>query len=209
MVVEQTHSTGDEAFSHLSTNQGVGGDLVRSFPGSQASESSNWLDMWFQARIEKHHSDNLSKSETILPFDPPPTQVQAVPLARPIKLKSLQARYFRGFREALELVNMAADFIVIEGRNSSGKTSLAEALEWLFADSLSRREPSSGGNSRELEQCITNQFRPDGADTWVSGTFVIHSDEADVTEFNLRRVLKEDYGRTANAILQFCPVFQW
>ena len=35
---------------------------------------------------------------------------------------------------------MDGDLVVIDGRNSSGKTSLAESLEWLFTGSLSRRE---------------------------------------------------------------------
>ena len=93
-------------------------------------------------------------------------------------------------------VDLSDDFIVMEGRNSSGKTSLAEALEWLFTGALSRRD-SSGGNSRELEQCVSNQFRPADVETWVSATFVRTSDDGGEEEINLRRVLREDYGTTA------------
>ena len=94
---------------------------------------------------------------------------------------------------------MGQDFIVIEGRNSSGKTSLAEALEWLLSGSLSRRESSHIGDTRELEHCITNVFRPTNEDTWVNAEFVSYSSESDADTFTLRRVLQEDYGATAKA----------
>ena len=199
MTIQYHHSTGDEVLSHLATNQGTGGDLVRAFPGSEYKENLSWLDEWFQDRIEKHFSGPPCKLDAVLSFDPPPTQVEAVPLAPPVKLKSLQAHHFRGFRQMSGPIDMSEDFIVIEGRNSSGKTSLAEALEWLFTGSLSRRVNNAGGNPRELQQCITNQFRPQDAETWVDASFVLESGDGDTKEFNLRRVLKEDYGTTINA----------
>ena len=196
MTAEQCHSIADEALSHLSENQGAGGDLVRAFSSSRDTESSSWLDEWFQARIEKRLSESLAESDTISQFDIPPAPDETTPLASPVKIKALQAHYFRGFRKMPHPIDMVEDFIVMEGRNSSGKTSLAEALEWLFTGALSRRA-SNGSNSRELEQCISNQFRPDDVETWVSATFVLTSDDGAVQEFNLRRVLKEDYGTTA------------
>ena len=94
---------------------------------------------------------------------------------------------------------MADNFIVIEGRNSSGKTSLAEALEWLFSGSLSRRESSDAGNARELEDCVANQFRPADVDTWVSASFALTTEGENVQEFVLRRLLTKDYGSTSTA----------
>ena len=76
---------------------------------------------------------------------------------------------------------------------------MAEALEWLFSGTLSRRESIDTGNARELENCITNQFRPAAADTWVSASFTVNSEGEDEKEFSLRRVLKEDYGSTSTA----------
>ena len=200
MSNEPVHATGDETLSRLSMNLGAGGDLVRAFPGGKNTEDPNWLGTWFQARIQKHLSGPLSEPDTILPFDPPADLGAATPLLVPsIKIKSLQAHYFRGFRQSEGPVNLSGDFIVIEGRNSSGKTSLAEALEWLFSGSLSRRESSDAGNARELEDCVANQFRPAGIDTWVSASFAHTPEGADVQEFSLRRVLTEDYGSTSNA----------
>ena len=199
MSSEQIHSTGDEALRYLSKNQGAEGGLVRAFLMRRDTEDMNWLNTWFQSRIEKRYAGPLSNSDSILSFGPPPSQVETVPLAPPIKLKSVQAHYFRGFREGLGQVDMGTNFIVIEGRNSSGKTSLAEALEWLFSDALSRRESINAGNARELEDCITNVFRPAGEDTWVSATFVLSSDDGNAKEFILRRVLQKDYGTTTKA----------
>ena len=200
MSNEPVHPTSDETLSRLSMNSGAGGDLVRAFPGGKDTQDSNWLGTWFQARIEKHLSGPLSEHDTILPFDPPADLGAATPLLVPsIKIKSLQAHYFRGFRESDGPVNLSGDFIVIEGRNSSGKTSLAEALEWLFSGSLSRRKDSDAGNARELEDCVANQFRPTGVDTWVSASFAHTPEGEDVQEFSLRRVLTEDYGSTSTA----------
>ena len=200
MSNEPVHSTGDEALSRLSMNLGAGGDLVRAFPGGKNTEDPNWLGTWFQARIEKHLSGPLTKPDTILPFDPPADLGTATPLLVPsIKIKSLQAHYFRGFRESASPVTFGGAFIVIEGRNSSGKTSLAEALEWLFSGSLSRRTSSDAGNARELEECVANQFHPADVNTWVSASFIHTPEGEDVQEFSLRRVLTEDYGSTSTA----------
>ena len=194
MSREQFYSTGDEALSHLSMHQGAGGDLVRAFLGRQDTEDGKWLETWYQSRSEKHYAGPLSDS--VLTFDYIPSQVEAIPLALHIKLKSVQAHYFRGFREGHSQVDLGEDLIVIEGRNSSGKTSLAEALEWLFSGSLSRRESNKAGSARELENCIANRFRPSNEKTWVSATFVDNSQNGDTKCFNLRRILKEDYGKT-------------
>ena len=199
MSNESLHSTGDEALSRLATNLGAGGDLVRAFPGAKHTEDSNWLGTWFQARIEKHLSGPLSEPDTILPFDRPAAIGVAALIAPSVKLKSLQAHYFRGFRESEGPIILADDFIVIEGRNSSGKTSLAEALEWLLSGSLSRRESSDAGNARELQDCIAHQFRPADVDTWVSASFALTPEGESVQEFVLRRVLTEDFGSTSTA----------
>ena len=199
MENEPLHPTGDEALSRLSMNLGAGGGLVRVFLGGKKTEDPNWLGTWFQARIEKRLSGPLPESEAMLPFDPPVNLGAAAQLVPSIKIKSLHVNYFRGFREIEGPVNLSSDFIVIEGRNSSGKTSLAEALEWLFSGSLSRRESRDAGNARELEDCVANQFRPAGVDTWVSASFAITPEGKDVQEFSLRRVLTEDYGSTSTA----------
>ena len=201
MSSEQFHSTGNEALkSPYDTPRGRG-DLVRAFLGRRDEHDKRWLQTWFQSNIEKHFADARPTSEESLVFDHIPAQIEAGPLAQSIKLKSFQAHYFRGFRKGLDRVDMGGDLIVIEGRNSSGKTSLAEALEWLFSGALSRRESSNVGDTRELENCIANVFRPDDEKTWVSAEFISYSSENNADTFTLRRLLQEDYGAAANGNL--------
>ena len=197
MRSEQLNSTGNEALGFLSQHQGAGGDLVRAFLNKEDTEDGKWLESWFLTRIEGHFAGTPSSCDSILNFDDLPSHVEAATLAPHIKLKSMQVHYFRGFREGLSSINIGDDLIVIEGPNSSGKTSLAEALEWLFSGSLSRRESGSTGNARELEKCITNEFRPVSEETWVSAVFV--SNAGATQDFTLRRVLQEDYSAKANA----------
>ena len=193
-----THPTGDEALSRLSNENGPIASFVKVFPGRSNGDDGDWLDLWFLDRVNQHFNGTID-ADGQSNFDPPQVQPQVAPTAPPVRLVSLRAQYFRGFREAPYPVNMADNFIVIDGPNSSGKTSLAEGLEWLFTGSLSRREDNNSGNSRELEDCIQNQFRPKDSETWVTGEFVAGTAETGTEHFTLRRVLTKDYGRTANA----------
>jgi len=58
-----------------------------------------------------------------------------------MKIKSIKIRGFRGFNIEQEL-NLDADIVLIYGLNGTGKSSLAEAFEWLFFDDISRRRLS-------------------------------------------------------------------
>ena len=199
MNTKIVHATGDEALGLLSAAQSAGSSLVRSFPGKEDSEHPNWLDMWFLTRIEQHYNGAITDEDKTFSFDVPTKQSDIAPHALPVRLEWVQANYFRGLREAVTTINMSDDLMVLEGANSSGKTSLAEALEWLFTGSLSRRANSSNGNSREFEDCVTNQFRPENVETWVSAKFVVAATGGESQEFTLRRVLKQDFGRAANS----------
>jgi hypothetical protein len=97
----------------------------------------------------------------------------------------MQAHYFRGFRAQPQPIELDTDLVVVEGRNSSGKTSLAEAFEWLFTGHLSRR---SAQHARELASCIGNEFRPAGEKTWVEAMITV-----DAELWRIRRVLTADY----------------
>lgn len=194
---EQSRTTGDEPLSNLSMQQGEVGNLVRAFLGRPNVEDKEWLDKWFLSTVEKHYTDHLSNSSPNI--DIASSGKGKTTFARPIKLKSMQIHYFRGFREGLDEIDLGGNLIVIEGKNSSGKTSLAEALEWLLSGSLSRREQSSSGNARELAQCIANRHRPSDKDTWVSATFAPHTENGKAEDFTLRRVLQKDYGKSSKA----------
>jgi len=49
---------------------------------------------------------------------------------------------FRGFNKK-QTISLDNNVVLIYGLNGSGKSSLVEALEWLFWEDISRRERSS------------------------------------------------------------------
>ena len=186
--------TRDLILDTLRSQPGPLGALATTFPGnSGALENPHWIDEWF-----------VDQATAFLRSEPPDQEVTSsdataeiiAPLRKPpatnkVRLKSIQPNYFRGFRTQLIPIELDADLIVVEGRNSSGKTALAEAFEWLFTGQLSRR---SSGHARELASCIGNEFRPADAKTWVEAVIMVDSEER-----RLRRVLTADYADTQAA----------
>lgn len=191
---EQGYATHDQVLSLLAKVPGAVGEFVRSYPGAQELEDATWLETWFSNRANKHFTGTVTTDDEVQLPPAPPAPTEGLMLAQPVRLVSIQPHYFRGFRNVTEPIRLDGDLVVIDGRNTSGKTSLAEALEWLFTGCLSRRESMDLGSPHELEGCITNQFCPDAEDTWVIGTFASKTDGMGV--FTLRRVLKDDYGTT-------------
>jgi DNA repair exonuclease SbcCD ATPase subunit len=56
------------------------------------------------------------------------------------RIKSLSIRGFRAYGAAEQTLNLPTDIAVVWGPNSTGKTSLAEAFEFLLTGSIARRE---------------------------------------------------------------------
>lgn len=170
------------------------GSLVRSFPGIAAvADEPDWLDKWFTDLVEAYATDSAPEDVPITATSADEAEADLSILAKPpvetdVRLLSIEPHYFRGFREIDRPVALQDGLVVVEGRNSSGKTSLSEAMEWVFTGVLSRRSSGQYGHPRELANCITNEFRPDGERTWVE--LVLSVDD---TEMKLRRVLKVDY----------------
>lgn len=189
----QSHPTGDEVLSLLTNLPGILGSFILAYPGSHSADDS-WLDSWFISHSARYFNQTISTDDKIQVHKTFPSITQGI-LAEPVRLRSIEPHYFRGFREIQEPINVDGNLIVFEGRNSSGKTSLAEALEWLFTGRLSRRENKELGSARELENCISNEFRPENDKTWVKATFTLQREEH-LELFTLCRVLKNDYGST-------------
>jgi len=195
------HPSGDRVLSLLSSIDGLIGEFVKSYPGKTSSECSlSWLDTWFSNRAEAFFRGSASsttlESEEVDELLADLLQHKAPIVTKPVRLLSLQPHYFRGFRDLSEPINFVGDLIVVDGRNSSGKTSLAEAIEWLFTGELLRRRMQQYGNARELENCISNQLKPEGEETWVEAELVSDAGE----RFTLKRVLKKDYGATRTSV---------
>jgi len=193
----QLRFAGVEPLDELSKDRGELGNLVNAFLDSQTSGSDNWLGKWFLSRTQKHYAE--SSSSTLPRPNSVPGSSDTSPIVRPMRLKSVRIHNFRGFRSETDEIDLEGNLVVIYGKNSSGKTSLAEALEWLLSGSLSRRENEFTTNVRELAQCIANRHRQSDDDTWVEATLAPISEGDETGNLVLRRVLKSDYGSSLKA----------
>ena len=145
------------------------------------------IEDYFTRRTKSlYENPSLSVNEPV-PLDWIDFSSQEVSTAE-TRLVSLQANYFRGFRKQETPIDLSGDLVVIDGRNSSGKTSLAEAIEWLLTGRLARRDKY---DAKEMEDFISNRFRAGDDETWVEGKFRYGSHS-----FTYRRVLTSDYGKT-------------
>jgi len=193
---DTVHPSRDKYLAALSLGDELLPSFVRSFPGSTLAQGDpSWLENWFRARSQHYFEDATAEPPDQL--RPPPSLADAIAQAEgiatsPCILLEFDAHYFRGFRTLPRRVYFSHGLTVVDGPNTSGKTSLAEALEWLFTGELLRRTLHGQGAPRELEDCICNQLRPAGESTWVEATFQL----ADEQSIILRRVLVSDYGST-------------
>ena len=157
-------------------------DLVRDY----LAEKHDWkVDDWFLKRTNAIFNDKVPTSDDSPLLD----EVSFEPdihVASSVRFVSIHPHYFRGFREVENAIDISGDLVVIDGRNSSGKTSLAEAIEWILTGQLVRRD---FGDSKELAECIANRFRPDKEATWVE--CILDYNGETVT---LKRLLLNDYG---------------
>src|SRR5258708_40047219 len=73
-----------------------------------------------------------------------------------MRLVSLTVRNFRGFGSSGTAVPLDADLVLMFGPNGFGKTSLAEAIEWLFYGTTKRRERGDGYSKIEYAGSFAN-----------------------------------------------------
>lgn len=202
MIIPSTnnHVSGDQLLSSLQAQDNIIGRFIRAYPGELGVEDQpNWLNEWFQSRLDYFLENDQSKPAdgfpngsdidvTIL------TDKRVVTVST--RLLAVKPNYFRGFRKLDSSIDLSSDLVVLDGRNSSGKTSLTEALEWLFTGELVRRKMQGQGDPKELENCITNQLKPDNEDCWVEAEL----EKEDGTIITLRRILLSDYGATIASV---------
>lgn len=110
------------------------------------------------------------------------------------RLKRLEVTGFRAFGARTQVLELDKDLAVIYAPNSHGKTSLAEALEFLLTSSTSRRALNNN-NAREFADALRNVHLP--ADRQVSVRAVF---EVSGQTHAVERVLKRDF--TAQASCQ-------
>ena len=182
------------------------GALVRAYPGRAGVEDDPaWLERWVRRVAEDVYAGDPDAAAIATPGEldavlgpllrPTDADTGAAAAAAAERVLSIEPHYFRGFRALPAPVSLDAALVVVHGHNSAGKTSLAEAFEWLLTGELSRRAMRERGSARELAQCVGNQFRPRGERTWVEAAVATRDGE----HVALRRVLDEDYGTTGTS----------
>lgn len=73
-----------------------------------------------------------------------------------MRLHSLTISNFRGFGPAVEPINLNSDLVLLYGPNGHGKTSLAEAIEWLFYGTTKRRVRGEDFSKAEYANTFAN-----------------------------------------------------
>lgn len=195
----KNHITNDIFLNALVNFKGVIGEYVAVFPGKvNITQNPDWLDSWFLGRVnyflghpELQKTTQIDAKSLLVGI----INEQAYVVKKPAAILSIWPHFFRGFRNPANPLNLNGRLIVLDGRNSSGKTSLAEAFEWLLTGQLSRRYHKDMGDAEELENCITNQLRPMGENTWVEAVFSSQGEK-----INVRRVLLVDYCNEKNSL---------
>lgn len=197
----QVHPTDDHVLNLLANIKGLIGDYVRAFPGEHRTDiAPRWIEDWFSSRSSYYLNDPSQDRGVSFDVEKLVSEVlsrQVTVVKKPVTILSIWPHYFRGFRNLPSPINLTGKLVVIDGRNSSGKTSLAEAFEWLLSGQLVRRSLNDMGDSKELENCIGNQLRPENEQTWVEAEFMATGGE----RIRLKRMLTRDYGekKSANA----------
>lgn len=73
-----------------------------------------------------------------------------------MRLLSLGISNFRGFGPGAPAIRLDSDLVLMFGPNSFGKTSLSEAIEWLFYGTTRRRERGNSYSKTEYDGCFKN-----------------------------------------------------
>jgi chromosome segregation ATPase len=73
-----------------------------------------------------------------------------------MRLINLTIRNFRGFGSTGETIPLEGDLLLFFGPNGFGKTSLAEAIEWLFYGMTKRRRQGDGYSRSEYSNSFAN-----------------------------------------------------
>jgi hypothetical protein len=109
------------------------------------------------------------------------------------RIKSLSVRGFRAYGAAVQTLNLPTDIAVVWGPNSTGKTSLAEAFEFLLTGSIARRELMASSQD-EFADALRNAHLAADQEVYVAAGITA----ADDTAHYIRRVLTSDYAKKQN-----------
>jgi hypothetical protein len=105
-----------------------------------------------------------------------------------VRVTHLEVRGFRSYGNEAQRLQLDAPLAVVHADNSQGKTSLAEAVEFLLTGATSRRL-LSGGSLSEFQNALRNAHLPPNGRVYVE----VGLDEGSGTVRVLRRELTCDY----------------
>jgi len=105
-------------------------------------------------------------------------------------IRSLSVKGYRAYGAAEQTLNLLADIAVVWGPNSTGKTSLAEAFEFLLTGRITRRELMASTQD-EFADALRNAHLAAGEEVHVAARITA----ADGTAHEIRRVLTGDYAK--------------
>ncbi|RWB39720.1 MAG: hypothetical protein EOQ46_26120 [Mesorhizobium sp.] len=106
------------------------------------------------------------------------------------KINKLEIQGFRAFGRNPQTLEFPSLLAAIWGPNSQGKTSLAEAVEFLLTGEIVRRALMASGQD-EFADSLRNAHLPAGAEVFVQATIL----GIDGKEYVVRRTLTTDYGK--------------
>jgi len=106
------------------------------------------------------------------------------------RIRSLSVQGFRSYGLPAQTLNLPSDIAVVWGPNSKGKTSLAEAFEFLLTGRISRRELMASTQDEFADALRNAHIAPD-AEVAVTSRIT----DADGNDHDVRRVLVNDYGK--------------
>lgn len=106
------------------------------------------------------------------------------------KLKEVNIKNFRGYREEKIKIPKEADIILLTGNNGLGKTSFFDAIEWGITGQIKRYKPPS--NERNSECFLKNKHANE------QGYVNIIFEDEEGREVYIKRTTKEDRGNDYN-----------
>ena len=109
------------------------------------------------------------------------------------RIRKLSVKGFRAYGANVQTLSLPSDIAVIWGANSKGKTSLAEAFEFLLTGEIVRRELMASTQD-EFAGALRNAHLADHEDVYVS----IHTTTSGGTDHEIKRVLTSDYTKRQN-----------
>lgn len=106
------------------------------------------------------------------------------------RISKLEIQGFRAFGRAVQTLDLPSLLAAICGPNSQGKTSLAEAVEFLLTGQIVRRALMASSQD-EFADALRNAHLPAGTQVFVQATITDSAGAARI----VKRVLKTDYSK--------------